>query len=263
MRIAHHLMTWHGWLKKNKLPVDLPAILAEVKAAGYDGVEMGGDGKALGPAATVRQQLADAGLGIAAWSSGVTANPWAANTESYRRELDFAAELGVGTIVVCGGFLDGRRTTYEADYRLFAENLGAAQRWGERNRQTLAFHPHKGCIVETLGEVDRLVRYLPGLRLCVDTGHLLAVGEDPLLCLDAHAARVAALHLKDFDKAANRFTELGRGQVDLAAVLAWAARNRFSGPVIVERDDPPMPAVESARLSREHLGVLLAAAAAS
>lgn len=257
MQIAHHLMTWHGWLHKNKLAVDTPAILAEVRAAGYDAVEMGGDAKAHGSAAILRQQLASAGVAIAAWSSGVTANPWGPNTESYRREFDFAAELGVKLIVICGGFLDGRRTTHEGDYRLFAENLGAAQAWAARNGQTLAFHPHKGCIVETLAEVDRLARYLPGLKLCVDVGHLAAVFEDPLLCLDAHTARVVALHLKDFDKSTNRFAELGRGQVDLAAVMAWSRRSGFTGPLIVERDDPPMPAVESARISREHLRTLV------
>ena len=160
-------------------------------------------------------------------------------------------------IVICGGFLDGRRTTYEADYRLFAENLGSAQAWAKRNGQTLAFHPHKGCVVETLAEVDRLVRYLPSLTLCVDTGHLAAIGEDPLLCLDAHALRVVALHLKDYDKPSNRFAELGRGQIDLAAVMAWSTRTGFSGPMIVERDDPPMPAIDSARISREHLRTLL------
>lgn len=255
--IAHHLMTWHGWLSKNKLAVDTPAILAEVKSAGYDAVEMGGEAKVHGSAALLRQQLAAAGVAIAAWSSGVTANPWSANTDSYRREFDFAAELGVKLIVICGGFLDGRRTTYEADYRLFAENLGSAQAWAKRNGQTLAFHPHKGCIVETLAEVDRLVRYLSSLQLCVDTGHLAAVGEDPLLCLDAHASRVVALHLKDYDKPSNRFAELGRGQVDFSAVIAWKNRSGFCGPMIVERDDPPMPAIDSARISRAHLHTVL------
>lgn len=250
MLIAHHLMTWYGWLSKQQQKPHLPTMLAEAKAAGYDAVELGGDVHSLGSPEQVRALFADAGMAIAAWSSNVTANPWPPNTESYRRELDFAAALGVRLVVVCGGFLDGRRTTREQDYRLFAENLAAAQAWAQRNGQTLAFHPHKGCIVETLHEVDRLIRYLPDLRLCVDTGHLAAVFDDPLLCLDAHADRVEALHLKDYDGSQNRFAELGRGQVDLAAVLAWVRRRGFAGPLIVERDDPPMAAVESARISR-------------
>ena len=244
MSIAHHAMTWGD--------APLAQVLAEAKRAGYDEVEIGGDAAAHGSAAALRALLADHGVSVAAWSSGITANPWPANTEQYRREFDFAAEMGVRTIVVCGGFLDGRRTTRDADYRLFAENLQSAIQWAARNGQTVAFHPHKGCIVETLAEIDRLVRFCPELRLCIDVGHLAAVFEDPLLALDAHAARVVALHLKDFDPASNRFAELGRGAVDLAAVVAWIRRRAFTGPLIVERDSPQLPAAESAAISRAH-----------
>ena len=250
--IAHHLMTWHGWAEQQKQEPHLPSILAEVKRAGYDAVEMGGDAASHGSAKALRALLADHGISIAAWGSGITANPWQGNTDQYRRELDFAAEMGVRTIVVCGGFLDGRRTTYAADYRLFGENLQSMIAWAARHGQTIAFHPHKGCIVETLGEIDRLIQFCPDLRLCIDVGHLAAVFEDPLLALDAHAARVVALHLKDYDRASNRFAELGRGQVDLAAVAAWVQRRGFTGPLIVERDSPPIPAVESATISRAH-----------
>jgi inosose dehydratase len=250
--IAHHIMTWNGWAKQQGTTVDLPTVLAELKQAGYDAIEMGGTAAMHGSAAALQALLRDHGIAAAAWSSGVAANPWPANIEQYQREFAFAAEMGVRTIVVCGGFLDGRRTAYDADYRLFAESLNAAITCAARNGQTLAFHPHKGCLVETLAEIDRLLRFCPELRLCIDVGHLAAVFEDPLLALDAHADRVVALHLKDFDRVSNRFMELGRGQVDLAAVVAWIRRRSFAGPLIVERDAPPMPALESAMMSLAH-----------
>lgn len=249
--IAHHIMTWHGWHKSQKTEPHLPTILSELKSAGYDAIEMGGDAKAHGSAAALQGLLATAGITVAAWSIGVTANPWPQNTEDYRRQLDFAAEMGVSMVVVCGGFLDGRRNTNLGDYRLFGENLQAAIDYAAKNRQTIAFHPHKGCIVETLAEIDALIRFCPQLKLCIDTGHL-AVFEDPLLALDAHADRVVALHLKDYDDIEKKFQELGRGQVDLAAVYAWIKRRAFTGPIIVERDSPPIPAAESATISRKH-----------
>lgn len=260
MRIAHHIMTWHGWAAREKKPFDLASGLAEVRAAGYAAVELGGDPQSLGPAADVRRLLDANGLTCVAWSLGVTANPWPPATEDFRRQVAFAGELGVGLGVVCGGFLPGnRRTVGDADYRLFAENYAAHEDIARAAGVALAFHPHRGCIVETAAEVDRLLRFHPGLGLCVDTGHLLACLDDPLVLLDAHPGRVKALHLKDYDPASGNFTELGRGRVDLAAVLAWAKRRGWDGPVIVERDSPPIPAVESARISREHLRGLLGA----
>lgn len=257
--IAHHLMTWYGWLKSQKQEPHLPTILAEAKQAGYDTVQTGGDAGSNGPAADFKRLLADAGVGLAAWGVNVTANPWPANTEQYRRGLDYAAELEVKTVVVCGGFLDGRRTTYPADYRLFGENLQSAIAYAAQYGQTIAYHPHKGCIVETLAEMDHVLKYCPDLKFCIDIGHLAAVFEDPLLALDAHADRVVALHLKDFDKATNTFAELGRGQVDLGAVVAWMKRRNFTGPAIVERDAPRIPGLESAIISRKHWRALTGA----
>lgn len=254
MILAHHIMTWHGWAKRDKQPFELARALAEVRAAGYEGVELGGDAEACGPAAGLRGQLAANGLACVAWSVGVTANPWPPATESFRRQIAYAAEVGVRLAVVCGGFLPGgRRTVDDGDYRLFAENLAAHEAIAAAAGITLAFHPHRGCLVETAVEVDRLVRFHPGLRLCPDTGHLAACKDDPLWLLDAHPGRVCAFHLKDFEPASANFAELGAGRVDLAAVLGWIRRRGWDGPVIVERDDPPMPAVDSARISREHL----------
>ena len=254
MIIAHHIMTWQGWASKQKQKLELPVAFAEMRAAGYEGIELGGDAASCGPAADLKRHLADAGLTCVAWGFSVTANPWAPSTEAFRRQVGYAGEMGIGLGVVCGGFLPGgRRTTNDGDYRLFAENLAVHTEIATANGVSLAFHPHRGCIVETLAEVDRLLRYIPTLQLCPDTGHLLACYDDPLWLLDAHPGRVRALHLKDYDPATGEFAELGRGKVDVAAILAWAKRRNWNGPVIVERDSPPMPGAESGRISREHL----------
>ena len=111
MRLAHHLMTWTGWSQANGQPFDLDTALHEIKAAGYEGVELGGDEQTLGDPQQLKRRVAEHGLTIAAFSSSVTANPWPPNTEQYRRELDYAAALGVSTIMVCGGFLPEPRRT--------------------------------------------------------------------------------------------------------------------------------------------------------
>ena len=59
-------------------------------------------------------------------------------------------------------------------------------------------HPHVGTMVETRADVDRV---LAGsvIPLCLDTGHLLIGGTDPVELARTVPDRVAHVHLKDVD----------------------------------------------------------------
>ena len=136
------------------------------------------------------------------------------------------------------------------------------------------FHEHCGGYVETEGEIDELMaRTEPSLvGLCLDTGHIVYGGGDPLEVLDRHASRVWHVHFKDCDPAVaqtarstnlgylsavrNRlFCELGAGGVDFGEVVAALQRHGYEGWIVVEQDVFPgygTPA-ESARRSREYL----------
>jgi inosose dehydratase len=260
MKIAHQAMTWYGWWKKKGVNASTDVLLAEVAQAGYAGVELGGDGRKHGPSGHLRELLAENHLEIAAWAVTITATIDPPNTDEYRRAMDFAAELGVRTVMACGGFLGegGRRTTFDDDYKVFARNLRNAARYAEHNGQTVAFHPHRGCIVETAAETERLLAHDPGVALCPDTGHLLAVREDPIAFIRRFADKIALVHLKDFDGHKRDFAELGRGTVkqDFKGTLAALESIGYNGWLVAERDEPPMPALESATISREFLRTL-------
>jgi inosose dehydratase len=263
MQLHHHLMTWQGYLDKNKLPFVLEQVLKEVKSAGYDGFEGGGDAASNGPAKEYAAKVAVAGVKLAAWGAGVTYNPWQPSTDAFQQSVDYAAELGVRSIVVCGGFMpSNRRTLLASDYQMFGDNLAKHARYAARHGQTLYFHPHVGCVVETAADIEALLKVFPELQLCIDTGHLAAVGQDPLAILERHAKRIGALHLKDWNVAEATFTELGDGNVDLLGVKQWIDRHRFSGPVIVERDAPVLTGLASATKSRAAWAQIEATAAA-
>ena len=59
-------------------------------------------------------------------------------------------------------------------------------------------HPHVGTMVETRAEVDRVLTG-SSIPLCLDTGHLLIGGTDPVELARAVPDRVAHVHLKDVD----------------------------------------------------------------
>ncbi|MBP2703706.1 sugar phosphate isomerase/epimerase [Microbispora sp. RL4-1S] len=253
MRIAHHMLTWLNWHSERD-PLELDRMLEEIRETGYEGVELM-ELPVLPPAAIVKARLAAHDLVPAAFASLVPARP--EDEERYRADMDYAAELGITTIMVCGGWLGeaGRRTTFDDDYARLAESLSAAIDHAARNGQIVAYHPHTGTIVETEEEIAMLLRHLPGLRLCVDTGHLLAVRSDPARVVRTYPGRVVHAHLKDWSRRDRFFAEIGQGDsgLDLTTFIGDLERDGYDGWLVVERDHPRVPPKESAALSYGHL----------
>jgi inosose dehydratase len=115
-----------------------------------------------------------------------------------------------------------------------------------------SLHPHVGTMVETGEETERV---LAGSKvgLCVDTGHLLVGGADPVALTRAHADRVVHVHLKDVDGAmaqqvvdgtlafgdavrAGMFRPLGEGDVDIAAMVRTLEAAGYDGWYVLEQD---------------------------
>jgi inosose dehydratase len=89
--------------------------------------------------------------------------------------------------------------------------------------------------------------------LCVDTGHLLVGGADPVALTAAHPERVVHVHLKDVDAsmaarvragdltfgAAVRegmFRPLGAGDIDLEAMVGTLESAGYRGWYVLEQD---------------------------
>jgi inosose dehydratase len=138
------------------------------------------------------------------------------------------------------------------------------------------FHHHAGTNVETPGEVAKLLELTDPalLGICLDTGHYLYGGGDPVEFARRQAKRIWHLHLKDIrqnvldqvrrDKIPyldairlGVFSELGQGNVDLAGVIRELNAGGFDGWAVFEQDvDPTIPGtnpVASATRSREYL----------
>jgi inosose dehydratase len=177
-------------------------------------------------------------------------------------------EQHAGRITTDHGLSDRGWTVFAAG----ADHVARAVR--EATGLRTVFHPHCGGYVETAAEIDTLMaRTDPTmLGLCLDTGHLLYAGADPLAVLERHARRVWHVHFKDCDPqiaAAARasglgylaavrsqlFCELGGGAVNFASVIAALRALDYNGWIVVEQDVFPghgAPA-ESARRNRVYL----------
>ncbi|MDQ2688942.1 MAG: sugar phosphate isomerase/epimerase, partial [Chloroflexota bacterium] len=134
----------------------------------------------------------------------------------------------------------------------------------------IAVHPHTATWIEAPDEVEALAERLPatGAGLCLDAGHYLVGGGDPVEAINRYGPLVTHVHVKDVDPgvlgrlrggeiesfgAAVReriFTEPGNGALDLAGVLSALDRIGYTGWLMVEQDSSWLPPAEAAMVGR-------------
>jgi inosose dehydratase len=193
------------------------------------------------------------------------------------------ASLGAG-IFVAAVVMDAEwsapRPLDGGEWRRLVDHLGEIDELVAGHGLVLALHPHVGTLVERAPEVERLLRDSDA-SWCLDTGHLLIGGVDPVAFARDHAERVVHVHLKDVDAAlaarvrageltlmaatqAGLFRPLGQGDVPVAAVMAELERAGYAGWVVLEQDtaitgEEPAPGagpVLDARASLEYLAAI-------
>lgn len=118
----------------------------------------------------------------------------------------------------------------------------------------LAIHNHgPGSRYAKIADVERaLAGRHRQLGACVDTGHFIRSGEDPVEAIQRLGPRVYGVHLKDF-AGEGLFADgviLGQGRLDLAGVFRALRGVGFSGGSALsleyeEDPDHPLPGVEA------------------
>jgi inosose dehydratase len=256
---------------------DGDTVLDEVAGAGYAGIDLGPLGY-LGGGSELAQNLARRGLGLAGGFfelpfsepammgealDGLTSLLDAFDTVSAQRGLEprpTLAALGSRT----GGF-------DKAAWKRFAEGVErAVARCRERGYEP-TFHHETGTQVESPEEIEHVLD-LTTIGLCLDTGHLLLGGGDPVQAIQEWRPRINHLHLKDARRAVveqivresapvseiwkrKAFCRLGDGDLDVDAILE-SIRDSYSGWIVVEQDtlpEPGGPAAADQRANRRFL----------
>jgi len=293
IRVGNAPCSW-GVLEFDLPPAAAPAsqVLDEMAAAGYVGTELGDWGflpttaRALADAVGRRGlALAGAFVPVALTRAEALADGIARATRTARLLADAGfpdalvvlsddnATVPARTARAGRITLDDGLSAHEWDGVAARATAIAAAVRDETNLRTV-FHHHCGGYVETPQEIDALMaRTDPSLvGLCLDTGHIMFAGGDPLVEIARHAGRIRHVHFKDCSRdVAERarreawdyhtavrhgiFCELGHGMVPFADVRDAMRLQNFSGWIIVEQDVLPglgSPAASAAR-NREYL----------
>jgi inosose dehydratase len=277
MKIAAAPISWGvcevpGWGRV--LPPE--TVLAEMSALGIVATELGPPGYLPTCAVDLAAMLEQHQLGlVGGFYATVLHN--AGHQESTVDESDAVAKLiadagGEVLVLAAATGLDGYDVRPELSDKEWATLIDTAALIAERAAATglrTVLHPHVGTHVETRAEVERFVRD-SDLALCVDTGHLLIGGTDPVDLVRRHPTRIGHVHLKDVRAhlaehvraghltytqavADGIYVPLGDGDVDLTAMLTSLRDNGYDGWYVLEQDTALPSDTEADAIPRQHV----------
>ncbi len=231
-------------------------VLAEARGLGLRGFELGPDGFLPDAPAARAAALAAYGLEAAGGFQGlVLHDPGHDPLPEAERALDALTAAAAPVLVlaaVAGDGYDARAQLEAGGWDTLLRNLEAIEARAAERGVTAAFHPHAGTLIERPQEVERVLAEC-SVPLCLDTGHLLIGGGDPAALARREPGRIAHVHLKDVDAGlaarvrrgelpytdavrAGLYRPLGRGDVDVAGVVATLEAAGYGGWYVMEQD---------------------------
>lgn len=140
----------------------------------------------------------------------------------------------------------------EEEWKVLADSVDRIADVAAERGLLATVHPHWGTAVERPGHVERFLE-ISDAPLCLDTGHLLVGGSDPLEVARAAPERIAHTHMKDVDAAlaervrsgelgyaegvrAGMYRPLGQGDVDAAGIVRTLLDAGYAGWFVLEQD---------------------------
>ncbi len=248
MKVAVQTRPWGPEANRQRLG----EVLADVRAAGYDGIEIGAQHLDLRkPGILLRlldeHELLPAGIHV----GGEIYNPDAVKRAraDLERTVGYAAEVGAPYLAFSGRALAGKTAEMLAAE---ADNLNRIGEMCCAEGLTLAYHNHNWEIERDCTELRFLRDHTdPALvSFLLDVAWVQRGGGDPVAVAREFLPRIAYFHLKD--TRGDEWVELGRGVVDFAGLFE-VIRAREWRWLVVEQDETKRPPVESARMSRDFL----------
>lgn len=232
-------------------------VLAEMRDLGVVATEFGPDGFLPVDAAEKAQVLSDFGLrAVGGFVPVVLHDASSDPVSAIESVLEYFAATGATRLVLSAdtgevGY-DSRPTLDDDQWSVLLNNLDRLMRVASERGIVASIHPHVGTLVESTEDVNRVLAG-SSIGLCLDTGHLLIGGTDPVDLAMRHAARISHVHLKDvrlpmahqvqrgelsYTDAvrAGMYTPLGAGDIDIATIVASLEEAGYNGYYVLEQD---------------------------
>jgi len=234
-------------------------VLGEAASLGLSALEAGPEGFLPADSADASRMLSAHGLRFVGGFVPVVLHDAEAREKelaSVERQAGLFSAIGADVLIVAAATgREGYEETVELDEDSWVElfgNLASVEEVGARHGLTVAVHPHFGTVIERRRHLER---FLEGCEtgLCLDTGHLMVGGDEPVRVAEVARDRVGIVHLKDVDlglaervaagelgyeDAVRRgvFRPLGDGDVETERVIGLLEKSGYRGWYVLEQD---------------------------
>jgi inosose dehydratase len=233
------------------------AVLRQMRELGLAATEFGPDGFLPDDPEAKAATLAEYGLkAVGQFVPVVLHDPGHDPLPEVERAMEGLVAARASTVVIAAASgqdgYDDRPVLDESGWATLLGNLDRIADAASSRGLVATLHPHVGTMVESGEETDRV---LAGSRisLCLDTGHLLIGGGDPVAVAQLHPGRIAHTHLKDVRLewagrvqsgeatyteavAGGMYVPLGQGDVDIRAIVTALESNGYAGWYVLEQD---------------------------
>ena len=201
---------------------------------------------------------------------GLRSGTDAAALDDLIRHVDIARSIGASVMRICCGGRRTRPASWDAHRAAILPMLERAVAAAEKASVVLAIENHIDFLADELVEVIETIDS-PFLGVCLDTGNNLRILEDPMIAAEKLAPFARATHVKDVVARSGNPREfsfwpsvpLGRGLIDVGAIIGWLREAGYDGLLALEIDflHPDYRDIELAiGQSLDHLRGLLAPA---
>jgi inosose dehydratase len=162
----------------------------------------------------------------------------------------------------------------DAAFSQLAKHINRFAKIAKDHGMKSSFHPHAATFIETFSETEKLMNLLdPGLvGVCLDVGHWIVGGGDPIEAIQHFGERITHVHIKDVSgevlaKLASGhiasmedsvmkdklFVPAGTGILDLHGVMRALGALNFTGWLMSEQDSAWEPAEAASGISYSNI----------
>ncbi len=242
-----------GW--GTVLPAD--TVLAEMRSLGLRATELGPPDYLPADPGRLKTLLSGHELTLVGGFLAVTLHT---DVQSTLDEADRVAAIlkagGAEVLVLAAATgqdgYDERPRLTDDEWHTLVDTCARIRDIAARHGLRTVLHPHVGTHVEREAEVDRFLAD-SDLQLCLDTGHLLIGGTDPVELARRYPERIGHVHLKDvrgaiaakvrsgelsYTDAVEQgiYVPLGDGDVDVEALVELLREAGYTGWFVLEQD---------------------------
>ena len=235
---------------------DLPKVLGQMKAAGWEGWELRQSLDFLGSAQRVKKICDDIGMPVAVVTArGISLDKDPTMLETNRRRIDFAAALKADCYMFMGAKKPQRGYATNEEIAALAEVGDELADYASQYGLDVCYHIHTNTTIDSKEEWTKLMNWMKKCKLCIDVSHSALWGFDPRESVKQYQDKLVYVHLQDFDtEVAKDWVELGEGNLlDFPGTLKALKEIGYERWIVVCPGNTNRTDEEKMRVNREYL----------